>query len=183
MRALVPLAEGFEEIEAVTIIDILRRAHIDVTMAGVGGMRPTGSHGISVECDAPLDALRQERFDAVVLPGGPGTRLLLESLEVRETVMKLAAQGSLVAAVCAAPTVLEACGLLNGKRATSHPDQAPEMKSCIYVEESVVEDGNIITSRGAGTAIAFAAAVVKKLAGEDAARDILARIQYRVPAR
>jgi 4-methyl-5(b-hydroxyethyl)-thiazole monophosphate biosynthesis len=183
MRALVPLAEGFEEIEAVTIIDILRRAHIDVTMAGVGGMRPTGSHGISVECDAPLDALRRERFDAVVLPGGPGTRRLLESLEVRETVMKLAAQGSLVAAVCAAPTVLEACGLLNGKRATSHPDQAPLMKSCIYVEESVVEDGNIITSRGAGTAIAFAAAVVKKLAGEDAARDILARIQYRVPAR
>jgi 4-methyl-5(b-hydroxyethyl)-thiazole monophosphate biosynthesis len=183
MRAMVPLAEGFEEIEAVTIIDILRRANIEVTVAGVGTMRPTGSHGISVECDAPLDALRQERFDAVVLPGGPGTRRLLESLEIIAAVTNQAKRGELLAAICAAPTVLEHAGLLKGKRATSHPDQYPEMKSCIYVEESVVEDGNIITSRGAGTAIAFAAAVVKKLAGEDAARDILARIQYRIPAR
>jgi 4-methyl-5(b-hydroxyethyl)-thiazole monophosphate biosynthesis len=183
MRTLVPLAEGFEEIEAVTIIDMLRRGNIDVTVAGVGGMRPTGSHGISIECDAPVEALRQERYDAIVLPGGPGTRRLRESPEVRDAVMKLAARGSLIAAVCAAPTVLEDCGLLNGKRATSHPDQYPEMKSCTYVEEAVVEDGNIITSRGAGTSIAFAAAIVKRLAGEDVARDILARIQYRIPAR
>jgi len=179
MRALVPLAEGFEEIEAVTIIDVLRRAGIDVTVAAVGDMRPTGSHGISIECDAPLAACDREEMDAVVLPGGPGTRRLLESLEVRAVVMRAAARGALVAAVCAAPTVLEACGLLKGKRATSHPDHAPEMKSCIYVEEAVVEDGNIITSRGAGTSIEFAAAVVKRLAGENAARDILARIQYR----
>jgi len=78
--------------------------------------------------------------------------------------------------------VLEAAGLLEGKRATSHPDHAREMKSCRYLEDDVVEDGNIITSRGAGTSIGFAAAVVKRLAGEDAARDILARIQYRRPA-
>ena len=180
MRALVPLAEGFEEIEAVTIIDILRRGKIDVTVAGVGGMRPAGSHGISIECDAALEACRGEQYDAVVLPGGAaGTWRLRENLDVRDTVVRLAARGALIAAVCAAPTVLEACGLLKGRRATSHPDQAPEMKSCVYVEEAVVEDGNIITSRGAGTAIAFAAAVVKRLAGEDAARDILARIQYR----
>lgn len=179
MRALVPLAEGFEEIEAVTIIDILRRGKIDVTVAGVGGMLPTGSHGISIQCDAALEACRSEQYDAVVLPGGPGTRQLRDSAGIREIVTRHAKHGAVVAAICAAPTVLEDAGLLKGKRATSHPDQAPAMKSCVYVEEAVVEDSNIITSRGAGTAIAFAAAVVKRLAGEDAARDILARIQYR----
>jgi len=183
MRALVPLAEGFEEIEAVTIIDVLRRGGIDVTVAAVGAMRATGSHGISIECDAPLAACDHEHMDAIVLPGGPAARRLLESLEIRALVMRAAARGSLIAAVCAAPTVLEACGLLKGKRATSHPDEQSNMKSCIYVEDAVVEDGNIITSRGAGTAIEFAAAVVKRLAGENAARDILARIQYRLPAR
>jgi 4-methyl-5(b-hydroxyethyl)-thiazole monophosphate biosynthesis len=178
MRAMVPLAEGFEEIEAVTIIDILRRGHIDVTVAGVGGMRPAGSHQISIECDAPIEACLGEQYDAVVLPGGPGTRVLRESAAVRDVITLHARRGALVAAVCAAPTVLEAAGLLEGNRATSHPDHARELKSCRYVEDDVVEDGNIITSRGAGTSIAFAAAVVKRLAGEDAARDILARIQY-----
>jgi len=179
MHAMVPLADGFEEIEAVTIIDMLRRGGIDVTVAGVGSMRPTGSHGISIECDAPVEACALEAMDAIVLPGGPGTRVLRESASVRAAVLAFASRGALVAAVCAAPTVLESCGLLKGKRATSHPDHAHEMKSCRYEESDVVEDGNIITSRGAGTSIEFAAAVVRKLAGEDAARDILARIQYR----
>jgi 4-methyl-5(b-hydroxyethyl)-thiazole monophosphate biosynthesis len=181
MRALVPLADGFEEIEAVTIIDILRRGGFDVTIAAVGDMRPTGSHGISIECDAPIEACVNEPFDAIVLPGGPGTRLLRESAMIIAAVTRSAARGVTVAAICAAPTVLEQAGLLKGKRATSHPDQRSEMKTCRYVEEPVVDDGNVITSRGAGTAIEFAAAVVRKLAGEDAARDILARIQYRNP--
>jgi 4-methyl-5(b-hydroxyethyl)-thiazole monophosphate biosynthesis len=176
---MVPLAEGFEEIEAVTIIDILRRGNIEVTVLGVGGMRPAGSHGISIECDAALEACLGEQYDAVVLPGGPGTRHLRDSANLRLVITRHEERGALLAAICAAPTVLERAGVLAGKRATSHPDQHPEMKSCRYVEEAVVEDGNIITSRGAGTAIAFAAAVVKRLAGEDAARDILARIQYR----
>ena len=179
MRALVPLADGFEEIEAVTIIDILRRGGIDVTVAAVGDMRPTGSHGIGIECDAPMEAYAGESMDAIVLPGGPGTRLLRESAAVRDAITRHAQRGAIVAAVCAAPTVLEAAGLLKGKRATSHPDHKNEMKSCRYEEAAVVEDGNIITSRGAGTSIEFAAAVVRRLSGEDAARDVLARIQYR----
>ena len=183
MRALVPLADGFEEIEAVTIIDILRRGGVDVTVAAVGDMRPTGSHGISVECDAPIEACVNERMDAIVLPGGPGTKHLRESAGIIAAVTRHASRGAIVAAICAAPTVLEIAGVLKGKRATSHPDEQSNMKSCIYVEDAVVEDGNIITSRGAGTAIEFAAAVVKRLAGENAARDILARIQYRIPAR
>jgi len=179
MRALVPLAEGFEEIEAVTIIDMLRRGGIDVTVAGVSGMRPTGSHGISIECDAAIEACALESMDAIVLPGGPGTRHLRDSADIRQMVTRHAERGALIAAICAAPTVLEAVGLLKGKRATSHPDHAGEMKSCRYEETAVVEDGNIITSRGAGTSIEFAAAVVKRLAGEEVARDIRARIQYR----
>jgi len=178
MRALVPLVDGFEEIEAVTVIDLLRRAGIDVTVAAVGVMCPTGSHGINIECDAPLHACDDEHFDAIVLPGGPGTAALRESLAVRAAVKRFASRGAIVAAVCAAPTVLEACGLLTGKRATSHPDHAQDLRSCRYEAAAVVEDGNIITSRGAGTSIEFAIAVVRRLAGENAARDILARIQY-----
>jgi protein deglycase len=179
MHAVVPLAEGFEEIEAITIIDILRRARLDVTVAGVGGMQVTGSHAIHVQCDALIEDVDFDGVDAIVLPGGPGTRVLREHAAVREGVLRVASHHRLVAAVCAAPTVLEACGLLKGKRATSHPDHAHELRSGRYEESAVVEDGNIITSRGAGTSIAFAAAVVSRLAGEDVARDILARIQYR----
>jgi 4-methyl-5(b-hydroxyethyl)-thiazole monophosphate biosynthesis len=180
MRAIVPLADGFEEIEAITIIDLLRRAKIDVTVAGVHGLSATGSHGISVRCDVLVEDCDFGMTDALVLPGGmPGTRELKESAPVREGVARVASRGKLLAAVCAAPTVLEACGVLRGKRATSHPDHAGEMTSCRYVEESVVEDGHIITSRGAGTAIEFALAVIRQLAGEDQARDIAARIQYR----
>jgi 4-methyl-5(b-hydroxyethyl)-thiazole monophosphate biosynthesis len=179
MRALVPLADGFEEIEAVTIIDLLRRAGVEVTIAGLGGKMATGSHGITVGCDRAIEECDLGGADALVLPGGPGTRALGESAAVREAVKKTAARGGLLAAVCAAPTVLEACGVLRGKRATSHPDHAGAIKSCHYLEDAVVEDGNVITSRGAGTSIEFALAVVRRLAGDDVARDIAARIQYR----
>jgi protein deglycase len=179
MRALVPLADGFEEIEGVTIIDLLRRAEIDVTVAGVNGIKATGSHGITVQCDALLDDCDFATMDALVLPGGmPGTRELRDSAKVRAAVARMAADGRLLAAVCAAPTVLETCGVLRGKHATSHPDHAREMTSCHYHNEPVVEDGQIITSRGAGTSIAFALAVIRRLLGDEPAREIAARIQY-----
>ncbi|HEX6791463.1 MAG TPA: DJ-1 family glyoxalase III [Candidatus Krumholzibacteria bacterium] len=179
MRAIVPLADGFEEIEAVTIIDLLRRAKIDVVVAGVSGLRATGSHGIAVRCDVLLQDCDVAAADAFVLPGGPGTSVLRESAAVRAGVMAMAERGKLLAAVCAAPTVLEACGVLRGKRATSHPDHAAALASARYETTDVVEDGNLITSRGAGTSIEFALAVVRRLAGDDVARDIAARIQYR----
>jgi 4-methyl-5(b-hydroxyethyl)-thiazole monophosphate biosynthesis len=177
---IVPLADGFEEIEAITVIDLLRRAGIKVTVAGVGAAAATGSHGIRVECDAIFAACACEDADGLVLPGGmPGSKRLRESEEVRGAVTRMAAQGRLVAAICAAPTVLESCGVLRGRRATSHPDHAHEMRDCRYEEAAVVEDGNVVTSRGAGTSIDFAAALIRRLSGEDTARDILARIQYR----
>jgi 4-methyl-5(b-hydroxyethyl)-thiazole monophosphate biosynthesis len=177
-RVIVPVANGFEEIEAVVVIDVLRRAGLDVVVAGVEGADAIGSHDIALRCDAILDEC--DRADAIVLPGGmPGSKRLRESDAVRAWVTRLHAEGKLVAAICAAPTVLEACGILEGRRATSHPSHADEMKRCVYETGEVVTDGNVITSRGAGTAIAFAAEVVRKLVDDATADDILARIQYR----
>ncbi len=176
-RVIVPVANGFEEIEAVVIIDILRRAGLDVVVAGVEGADAIGSHDIALRCDALLDQC--DAADAMVLPGGmPGSKRLRESESVRAWVARLNAEGKLVAAICAAPTVLESCGILEGRRATSHPNHAEEMKHCVYETADVVTDGNEITSRGAGTAIAFAAEVVRHLVDDATADDILARIQY-----
>lgn len=172
MNALVPLADGFEEIEAVTIIDVLRRAGIEVTVAALGESPVIGSHAISVTADAELDAVRERAFDAVVLPGGPGARRLRDDVRVKEVARRLAGEGKLVAAVCAAPIALEAAGVLRGKRATVYPGNA--LPSAELVEERVVVDGNVVTSRGPGTALEFALAVVEKLVGQ-AKRDELAR--------
>lgn len=181
-RVIVPLAPGFEEIEAVAVIDILRRAGIEVVTAGLDGDAIEGSHGITIAADMELKDVEWSDADALVLPGGmPGSKHLRESARVRDAVASVAGSGRLVAAICAAPTVLVAAGILEGRRATSHPAHRAEMTGCRYEEAAVVEDGNIITSRGAGTAIEFAAAVVRRLAGEDAARDILARIVYAPP--
>jgi len=177
---IVPVADGFEEIEAVTIIDILRRAGIRVTVAGVDGLQATGSHGIRISCDTRVRDCDAGSADGVVLPGGmPGSTRLRNSQDVAALLAEAASCGRLLAAICAAPTVLDAAGLLAGRRATSHPAHAAEMTSCEYVEEPVVIDGGIITSRGAGTAIEFAAAVVAHFKGPKAARAILDAIQYR----
>jgi 4-methyl-5(b-hydroxyethyl)-thiazole monophosphate biosynthesis len=178
-RVLVPLAEGFEEIEAVAIIDILRRAGIEVVAAGVGGRRVTGSHGITVECDVRIEDCSAEGTDAVALPGGmPGAANLGGSGAVRGLLDGVWKAGGMVAAICAAPTVLNSMGLLEGKAATSHPEHAHQMTRCDYRQDRVVVDGTVVTSRGAGTAIEFAAELVRRLAGPDKAKDILTRIVH-----
>jgi 4-methyl-5(b-hydroxyethyl)-thiazole monophosphate biosynthesis len=179
-QVIVPLAEGFEEIEAVVVVDVLRRAGLGVTVAGLGAMSATGAHAMTLSCDARLEDCDAAGADALVLPGGmPGTRRLRESAVVRDAVAAIDRAGGLLGAICAAPTVLSACGVLRGRRATSHPAHAHEMTDCVYEERAVVEDGNLVTSRGAGTTFEFAAALVARLAGEDVAREILARIQFR----
>ena len=181
IEAIVPLADGFEEIEAVAVIDVLRRAGVAVFVAGVGGSRITGSHGICIACDGEIEAVDPSGVAAVVLPGGmPGARNLGESTHVLGAVRAVAAAGGLVAAVCAAPTILNGLGLLDGRRATSHPAHAAEMDRCRYVEDAVVEDGNVITSRGAGTSIAFAGAVVSRLRDPGTAGDVLARMVFPI---
>jgi 4-methyl-5(b-hydroxyethyl)-thiazole monophosphate biosynthesis len=174
---IVPLAEGFEEIEAVTIIDMLRRADVEVIVAGVGGEEVTGSHGITIRCETLVDSCDVSTAEGIVLPGGmPGTTHLKESPVVRRLIQELNRAGKLIGAICAAPAVLAEVGLLKGKTATSHPQHTSSLRNCRYSEKPVVIDGNIITSRGAGTVIAFAAALIGVLAGPAKAEEILKNI-------
>jgi len=164
MNALVLLAEGFEEIEATAIIDVLRRAGVTVTAAALGASPVRGSHGIALVADRSLDGLDTGTFDAVVLPGGmPGAKNLKEDARVRELVAKAAHDGKVVAAVCAGPIALAAAGVLAGRRATAYPGY--ELEGAVYSEERVVVDDNVVTSRGPGTVIEFSLALVEKLVG------------------
>jgi 4-methyl-5(b-hydroxyethyl)-thiazole monophosphate biosynthesis len=167
-KALVILAEGFEEIEAVTVIDVLRRAEIEVTVAALGSSPVRGAHQIEIAADTVLGAVDAARFDALVLPGGmPGAKHLREAPEVLELVRSFVRDGKLTSAICAAPTVLEAAGVLRGRRATGYPGHA--LPSSVYLEQAVVEDGVLVTSRGVGTALEFALSLVARLVSADRA--------------
>jgi len=170
-RVLVPLAQGFEEMEAAIIIDVLRRAELEVVVAGLGGLNVTGAHALAFNADRELAGLEGKDFDAVVLPGGmPGAKHLRESPLVLDLLRGASAAGKLVAAVCAAPTALEAAGLLAGKRATSYPGHP--LPSANYSEERVVVDGNVVTSRAPGTAFDFALQLVELLASREQAEKL-----------
>ncbi len=177
---LLPLAEGFEEIEAVTVIDLLRRAGIDVVVAGLADGPVRGSHGIAVTPDAGLDEALTRDYDMVVLPGGmPGADHLEADERVRDILIRLADSGRFTAAICAAPKVLAAAGLLDGRRATSFPGFLdPERTPGLSVSEApVVQDGRVITSRGPGTAMDFALALIQNLAGPDVRQAVESRLQ------
>ena len=170
---LVPLATGFEEIEAVTVIDILRRGGVSVRVAGVDALAVTGAHAITVQCDALLAETDVKTLDGIMLPGGmPGTRNLLKNSFLRELIIQLDREELLLAAICAAPIVLHAAGVLKGKKATSYPGFNKEMADAVYSVDPVVADGNIITSRAAGTAVPFALRVLEQLAGRDTAQEV-----------
>lgn len=165
-KVLIPLAQGCEELEAVTLIDILRRAKIAVVAAGLNDEPVEGSRGTMLLPDCPLDEALAEEYDMVVLPGGgPGTEVLAKDARISGLIKKMAESGKFVAAICAAPKVLAQAGLLNGKRATAYPGTLdpktyPDIVLC---EDAVVDEGLIITSRGPGTAMDFALALVEKL--------------------
>jgi protein deglycase len=185
-RVLVPLAEGFEEIEAVTVIDLLRRAGIEVLVAGLSAGPVTGSHGITLEPDVALQDVLEETFDMVALPGGmPGAKHLAEDSRLCALLQRMAADDRYIAAICAAPGVLAKAGLLAGKRATSFPGfLSPESAPLTQVlEEAVVEDGKVITSRGPGTAMDFALALIQRLEGANLRREVEARLQRAAPRR
>lgn len=175
--ALLLLAEGFEEIEAVTIIDVLRRGEVAVTTASLSGKHVKGSHDIVIEADALLDKVNVRDYDALILPGGPASKTLREDARAQAVIRGAADAGKLVAAVCAAPTALEAAGVLRGKRATAYPGS--QLPSAQLVEESVVADGNVITSRGPGTTMAFALRVVEQLSGASTAKTTAERLLFR----
>jgi 4-methyl-5(b-hydroxyethyl)-thiazole monophosphate biosynthesis len=169
---LVILADGFEEIEAFTPIDLLRRADIEVTIASLNETRhATGRSGITAHADIALLGVQDKLFDLLFLPGGAGVKHLRADSRVRELVLKHHAAGRWLAAICAAPTVLNDCGLLAGKRYTAHFSVANELPS-ILATERIVTDGKITTSRGAGTAMEFGLHLVSLLTGPAKSADI-----------
>lgn len=163
---LVPLAQGCEEIEAVTIIDILRRAGVSVVSAGLDAQPVRASRGAVLVPDTTLDEALKQSFDMVALPGGqPGTNNLKADPRVIALVQHMAREDKYVAAVCAAPSVLATAGLLDGKRATSFPRALDPFPAVRQQQAAVVEDGKFVTSRGPGTAMDFALTLVERLAG------------------
>ena len=157
------LAEGFEEVEAVTPVDLLRRAGADVTLASLAeGIHVTGKNGLTMHADTSLAQVEMKTFDCVFIPGGPGVKHLRADPRVRTLVQRQAGAGRWLAAICAAPTVLHDAGLLTGRRFTAHFSVADELPELI-ADQRVVSDGNLLTSRGAGTALDFGLLLVEKL--------------------
>lgn len=176
------LADGFEEIEALATVDILRRCSIDVKTASIKtGLEVLGAHNISVKADVLLNDVLSEDFDAVILPGGmPGTNNLQDSSSVNKLFMDAYEKGKLVAAICAAPKVFGAKGILNGRKATCFPGFEDELSGAELVKEKVAVDGNVITSKGAGTAHDFAFEIAKWLGKKEEAEKVRASMQYDV---
>lgn len=172
-RVLVPLAQGCEELEAVTIIDLLRRATIEVVVAGLDAQPITASRGLVILADITLDEVLDQPFDMLVLPGGmPGADHLDQDPRIHPLLQRIAQEGGFIAAICAAPKVLANAGLLNGRQATSYPGVLDKMDlPQVDVDlRAVIRDDRVITSRGPGTAMDFALELVAALAGE-AVRD------------
>jgi 4-methyl-5(b-hydroxyethyl)-thiazole monophosphate biosynthesis len=173
---VVPLAPGFEEIEAVTIIDVLRRAELAVFVAGLEPGPILGAHGIPVGTDGDLADVDHADVAMIVLPGGmPGTTRLAEDERVLALLRVLHESGRPVAAICAAPLVLARAGILEGREATSHPSVRDRLAGARVLDAPrVVRSGTVLTSQGPGTALEFALAIVRDRAG-DAKADALAR--------
>jgi protein deglycase len=175
MKALLFLADGFEEVEAVTPIDFLRRVDIDVVVAGVTGRDVVGSHNIRINTDAVIDEISAAAdFDAVVVPGGmPGAENLTASQTVLDIVRRHFEEGKLIAAICAAPAVvLSEAGVLDGRKFTCYPGFEKRTSTGTFVEDRVCTDGNLITARGAGVAAEFSIAVIGYLLGTARAEEL-----------
>ena len=166
------LAEGFEEIEAITPVDLMRRAGIEVTVAALAeGIHVSGRTGITLHADTTLATVENREFDAVFLPGGPGVKHLRADPRVRLLVQRHHAAGKWIAAICAAPTVLADAGLLQDRKYTAHFSVANELPAILAGERTVV-DGQILTSRGAGTALDFGLLLITKLLSADKSQDV-----------
>ncbi len=180
-RALILLADGFEEIEAIAVIDILRRAEIKVAITSLDFKLVASARKMMIKTDYLIETLPDYEFDMLVLPGGSeGVKNLEESEGAKSLIRRFEAEGKYVAAICAAPLILEHMGFLKGKKATSYPGIAAELKSCEYQANStVVVDGKLITSQGPATAIEFALTLVEVLKSKEARTAIETAIIYK----
>lgn len=180
-RLIIPLAPGFEEIEALAVVDILRRAGVEVTTAGTVEGPIEGRNGIKVIADTTMDEVKASGFDMIVLPGGAkGTENLKNDPRVKKLVQEIFESGKFTTAICAAPTVLSAIGITKGRKVTSHPTVRDELTKENVLDERVVVDGKIVTSQGPGTAIEFAFKLVELLVGEEKAREVNRGVLARV---
>jgi 4-methyl-5(b-hydroxyethyl)-thiazole monophosphate biosynthesis len=177
MRVLIPLAEGFEEIEAINVIDILRRGDVDVVTAGLKEGLVEGSHKIKVLPDTDLGRIDFREFDGLVLPGGaPGFVNLGNDERILTMAREMDRAGKVVAAICAAPSVLIKAGVLQGRRATVSPSGKAQVAECAqFSEDRVVVDRNLVTSRSPGTAMEFALKLVEILAGREKMQQVKAQ--------
>ncbi len=167
---LIPLAQGCEELEAVTIIDLLRRAEVNVVTAGLDDSPIKASRGVVLIADEILDHVVDQAFDMIVLPGGlPGADYLNDDCRIHRLLCEMNEKGKWLAAICAAPKILASAGMLVNKKATSYPGSLEgfDVPGMVYSTSPVVVDGNIITSRGPGTAMDFALTLIEVLCGEE----------------
>lgn len=173
-KVYVFLADGFEDIEGLTVVDLMRRAEIDVTTVSIkDSIQVETAHGIRLLADAVFGECDFSDADMLVLPGGmPGTRYLGEYGPLTDLLTRFYEQGGKVAAICAAPSVFAQLGFLKGRRATSYPSFMDKLTGAQVCTDSVVVDGNVTTSRGMGTAIAFGLSLIAQLSGEEKAREI-----------
>ena len=180
-KVLVFLVNGFEEIEAMAPIDLLRRAGIIVDTVSINeDNQVTSSRKIRVLTDKTIDEINFENYEMIVLPGGPGTENYMKSEKLLEKLKEFSINRKL-GAICAAPTILSALGILNGKQAICFPACEPDLikDGAIIVNQDVVKDNNIITSRGAGTAIDFSLALIEELLGKNKSHEIRKEILYK----
>lgn len=176
------LADGFEEIEGLTVVDILRRAGIDISMISINGKKKvTGAHGIALDMDEDIVQCDPDKLDTLVLPGGmPGTTNLAACEKLTEALKKADQEKRGIAAICAAPSVLGDLGFLKGKKAVCYPGFESRLTGAEVLAVPVVTDGHITTSRGMGTAIAFALELTKRLKDEETAKQVGRSILYNV---
>lgn len=175
---LVPLAQGCEELEAVTVVDLMRRAGIDVVTAGLDDQPVKASRGTVLVPDTTLDEALKRDYDMVVLPGGlPGADHLDNDPRIHVLLKDMATSGRYIGAICAAPKVLAHGGLLEGRQVTSFPGVLDDVGGIDYRTEAVVEDGTIITSRGPGTAMDFALVLIERLVGKDKRDEVEVALQ------
>ncbi len=173
------LADGFEETEMIAPLDILRRAGIAVQTVGVTGREVAGAHGVIVTADVLPEETKKEDCDGVILPGGmPGTTNLFASEFVKEMILDCNQKGGLLGAICAAPMIFGEMGLLNGLTATCFPGFEEHLKGAFITKDPVAIADRVITSRGAGTALLFGAALVNDCKGEGEGEKILSQMQY-----